>query len=282
MAPTSQIRLCFYHRSDNIPALYWVNKIKKFLNKKFPQIDIVDSAPDVLVVLGGDGTILEAAKKFHHTSNPMILGLNLGNVGFLTSVRQPKDFLPSLAKFLKDKHFIVERMMLMVSVLRNRKSIFSSEALNDVVIENPIGMVDMEVGVSGTIIRKLRGSGVLVSTATGSTAYNLSAHGPIVMPDIQCLIMTELMIHNVPSPSMVFKYNQEINFKIKNFRERKLISLDNGKTKADVILITDGGEPFPLQEQDTIVVKSSRHLIKLVEFEKNYFFKSIKEQFLIK
>lgn len=282
MVSISQIRLSFYHRPDNAPALYWVGKINKFLNKKFPKVEIVDNNPDILVALGGDGTILEAAKKFHHTSNPMILGLNLGNVGFLTSVRQSKDFLSALDKFFKGKYLVVERMMLMVSVLHNGKNVFSSEGLNDVVIENPIGMVDMEVSVSGTIIRKLRGSGVLVSTATGSTAYNLSAHGPIVMPDIKCLIMTELMTHNVPSPSIVFKYSQKINFKIKNFRERKLISLDNGKIKADIILITDGGEPFPLKERDVVVVKSSRHLIKFVEFEKNYFFKSVKEQFLIK
>ena len=280
MAEISQIRLGFYHRPDNIRALYWVDKITSFLNKKFPKVEIVDSNPDVLVALGGDGAVLEAAKKYHHTSNPMILGLNLGNVGFLTSVRQVKDFLSALDKFFKGKYLIIERMMLTVWVLHNGKKVFSSEALNDVVIENPIGMVDMEVRVGGTMIRKLRGSGVLVSTATGSTAYNLSAHGPIVMPDIKCLIMTELMTHNVPSPSIVFKYNQAINFKIKNFRERKLISLGNGKIKADVILITDGGEPFPLEEQDVVVVKSSQHLIKFVEFEKNYFFKSVKEQFL--
>lgn len=282
MAPISQMRLGFYHRADNTPALYWVAKIRTFLNKKFPKIKIVDNNPDVLVALGGDGTVLEAAKKYHHASNPMILGLNLGNVGFLTSVRQSKDFLSALDKFFKGKYLITERMMLTVSVLHNGKNVFSSEALNDVVIENPIGMVDMEVGVAGTIIRKLRGSGVLISTATGSTAYNLSAHGPIVTPDIKCLIMTELMTHNIPSPSIVFKHNQEINFKIKNFRKRNLISLGNGKVKADVILITDGGEPFPLKEQDVVVVKSSQHLIKLVEFEKNYFFKSIREQFLIK
>lgn len=281
MVSISQIRLGFYHRADNALALYWVDKIRKFLNKKFSKVEIVDSNPDVLVALGGDGTVLEASKKFHYTSNPMILGLNLGNVGFLTSVRQSKDFLSALDKFFKGKHLVIERMMLTVSVLRNEKNVFSSEALNEVVIENPIGMVDMEVSIRGTIIRKLRGSGVLVSTATGSTAYNLSAHGPIVMPDIKCLIMTELMTHNVPSPSIVFKYNQEINFKIKNFRERKFISLGDGKIKADVILITDGGEPFPLKEQDIIVIKSSQHLIKFVEFEKNYFFKSVKEQFLI-
>ena len=285
---TKQVsKIFFYYRLDNTPAEYWVDKIRKWLKSKHPDMifDLSgqdDKNPDLMIVLGGDGVILEAAKICSKKPNCSILGLNLGHVGFLTSVREPKNFLKSLEQFFKNRYSIIERMMLSISVSRKGKEVFNSEALNEAVIENPIGMVDMEVSINGMLIKKLRGTGVLVSTATGSTAYNLSAHGPVIMPEIKCLIMTELMTHDFPSPSIVFKHNKEINFKIKSFRERGLVYLNKNKTRADVILITDGGEPFALQENDVVTIKSSPHIIRFIEFEKNYFFKSLKEQFSVK
>ncbi len=280
MPDPGQMKIGFYFRADNEPALYWADKIRSFIGKKNPGTRFTNKDPQILLVLGGDGTILEAVNKYHHLSNPLILGFNLGTVGFLASVREPIDFLPALVKFFKKRYSVVERMMLLISVERNGKDIFSSEALNEAVIQNPLGMVDIEALGNGTVIKKVRGSGVLVATATGSTAYNLSAHGPVVMPGIKCIILTELMAHDVPSPSIIFKYNQEIKFKVKNFRQRGLITVN--KSKADVILITDGGEPFPLQEGDIVKIKSSPHLVRFIELENNYFFKSLKEKFSIK
>lgn len=272
---TSQFKSDFrkfsiYFRKDNEPAFYWAEKISSLISKKLPQAKFDNKNPEVLIILGGDGTILEGAKKYHHKSNPMIMGLNLGHVGFLASVREPKNFITGLDKFLKNKYSVVERMMLLVSVERRGKIIFSSEALNEMVIQNPLGMVDLDISANGTIIKSVRGTGALVSTATGSTAYNLSAHGPIISPDIKCMILTEIMTHSVPSPSFVLKYNQELKLKIKSFR------------KPEVILITDGSESFKLEEGDVITVKNSPHLVKFIELENNYFFKSLKEKFNIK
>jgi len=272
----------FYYRSDNTPAEYWAEKLRKWIKSKHSDVQLNDKKPELLIVMGGDGTVLEAAKAYGSKSNPLILGLNLGHVGFLTSVREPKNFLPALDKFFRNKYSVVERMVLSVSVIRNGKNIFTSEALNEAVIHNLLGMVDVDVQIDGTVIKELRGSGVMVSTATGSTAYNLSAHGPIVEPDIKCIILTELLSHDVPSPSIVFKYSKELHFKIKSFRKRGLVSINGSKDKADVILMTDGDKLFPLEEKDTIVVKNSSHLVRFVEFEKNYFFKSLKEKFSIK
>jgi len=259
-----------YFRKDNEPAQYWSDKLSAYLKTKNSGIKADPASPEVLFILGGDGTILEAVKKYHHKSNPLILGFNLGTVGFLASVREPRDFILALGKFLKNKFTVVERMLLSVSIERRGENIFSSEALNEVVIQNPLGMVDLEVQANGTVIKKLRGSGIMVATATGSTAYNLSAHGPIVMPEIKCMVVTEIMTHDVPSPSIVFDQKQEIKFKIKGFR------------KPDILLITDGGKPAVLKEHDIITVKSSPHPVRFIEFEKNYFFKSLKEKFSIK
>ena len=119
----------------------------------------------------------------------------------------------------------------------------------------------------------------MVSTATGSTAYNLSAHGPIVMPDIKCIIITELSDHSIPSPSVVVKYDNAINVKIISFRKTGVLSLSKSGQKLDVVLMADGESPFPLEEHDEVIIQSSPHLIKFAELEKNYFFKSLQEQF---
>ena len=190
-----------------------------------------------------------------------------------------KDFLKALADFLKGKHTIVERMMLSVQVRRNGKIVFTAEALNELVIKNPLGMVELEAKISDHPVQHIRGTGILVATATGSTAYNLSAHGPIVMPDIKCFIVTELLDHNIPSPSLVVKYHNPVSIKVISFRERGIISISKTGQKFDVLLMADGESFFPLKEKDEITIKSSPHLVKFAEFEKNYFFKSLQEKF---
>lgn len=263
---------------DNKRALSWVAKINNFIKNKFPGIRNDPRKPDVIIVLGGDGTILEAARKYHELGST-ILGLNLGNVGFLASVRNEKDFLKALDSFFSGKYEVIERMMLSAQIKRKGKVVFTAEALNEIVVKNPLGMVELEAEVSGHPVQYIRGTGLLVSTATGSTAYNLSAHGPIVMPDIKCFIITELLDHSIPSPSLVVKYNSIVDIKVVSFKKRGIISLSKTRKRIDVLLIADGESVFPLEEKDEVIIKSSSHLIKFAELEKNYFFKSLKEKF---
>src|SRR3989338_8312695 len=264
-----------YHPS-NKRALLWATRIKAFIEKRFPDLKIDPNKPYLIIVRGGDGTILEAARKYHRLGS-VILGLNLGNIGFLASARQEKDFLKVLSSFLKGKYEVIERMMVLAEVERKGKTIFRTEALNEVVIKNPLGMVELEAKVSNHPIQHIRGTGLLVATATGSTAYNLSAHGPIVMPDIKCFIITELLDHSIPSPSVVVKYHNIIKIKVVSYRKRGVLSLAKTGQKLDVIFMADGETYFPLEEKDEVIIKSSPHLVKLVELEKNYFFKSLKE-----
>lgn len=267
----------FYH-PGNKRALAWVSKINGFIRKRFPDIRSNAQKPNVVIVLGGDGTILEAARKYHDLGS-IILGLNLGNVGFLASVRDEKDFLKFLSKFLNGQYGVIERMMLSAQVERKGKVIFRAEALNEIVIKNPLGMVELQAKVSGHPVKDIRGTGLLVATATGSTAYNLSAHGPIVMPDIKCIIITELLDHSIPSPSVVVKYLNQVNVEVVSYRKTGIISLSKTKQKIDVLLIADGESVFPLEEKDEVVIKSSPHLVKFAELEANYFFKSLQGKF---
>jgi NAD+ kinase len=267
----------FYH-PDNKRATFWADQINTFIKKQFIYFKPNSTKPDVVIVLGGDGTILEAARKYHELDS-IILGLNLGNVGFLASVREEKDFLKALTNFLDGKFGVVERMMLSAQVQRRDKVVFTGEALNEIVIKNPLGMVELQAKIAGHPVKDIKGTGILVSTATGSTAYNLSAHGPIVMPDIKCFIVTELLDHSIPSPSLVVKHSNTIKIEVVSYRERGLISLSKNSKKIDVLLVVDGESIFPLQEKDGVIIKSSPHLIKFAELENNYFFKSLQEKF---
>jgi NAD+ kinase len=271
----------FFYRSDNVDAAIWARKIDNWIKTKHPELKIVPEHPHILIVLGGDGTILEAAKKYHKSST-IIIGLNMGHVGFLASVREPKNFLPALDTFFTGKFSVAKRMMLDATVVRRGKAVFTVNSLNDVVVQNILGMVEIRVEIEEHPVQYIRGTGILVGTATGSTAFNLSAHGPIVMPDIKCLIITELLDHNIPTPSIVVKRNRKIHLKILSFRKRGLLSISKTGEKADVVLVSDGETLFPLEEKDEIIIRRSSHLVNFAELEKNYFFKSLQEKFAFK
>lgn len=278
----SKIRaIAFSHYENNASAGAWKQKIMGWLQKKYPAIALDSKKPDAVLVLGGDGAILEAARKYQKYDS-IILGLNLGNVGFLASVRQEEKFLTALDKLFKGRFRIAERMMLQAKVFRNKKQIFAAYALNDIAIQNPLGIVEMEVRIEEHPFQYIHGTGILIATPTGSTAYNLSAHGPLVMPEIKCMIVTELFDHNIPSPSLVVGNNQKITVSVLNFRKREILTIKNTKEPVDTLLIADGETIFPLQKNDRIVVRESPRLIKFAEFEKNYFLKSIQEKFAFK
>ncbi len=267
-----------FHLPDNDRAILWTKKITQWIGKNYPRIKITAQKPDAVIVLGGDGTILEAVRKYE-TQKPIITGLNLGHVGFLASVRKQKNFLKGLSSLFENHYKITERMMLSALVMRNKKIVFKTNSLNDIVIQSLLGILEMEVGVEKQPIQYIRGTGVLVATATGSTAFNLSAHGPIVMPDIKCFIVTELMDHNIPTPSIVIKRDREIYIKITHFRKRGVLSITKTGKPVDVILASDCGKVFPLEEGDEIIVRKSPRLVRFAEFEHHYFFKSLQEKF---
>ncbi|MBI4991714.1 MAG: NAD(+)/NADH kinase [Candidatus Harrisonbacteria bacterium] len=268
----------FFYRPGNPKIAAWEKKICAWLKQKYPQVKLTEKKPQALIVLGGDGTILEAARRYL-SQNPLVVGLNLGHIGFLASVRKPKDFLSGLNLLIKGKYRITERMMLAAEVKRKNKIILKTYSLNDIAVQSLLGVAEMEVGIDHQPVQYIRGTGVLVATATGSTAYNLSAHGPIVMPDIKCFIVTELMDHNVPTPSIVVKRNREIYIKISDFRERGVLSITKTGEKVDVILSSDCESAFPIKIGDEITIRRSPRLVRFAEFEPHYFFRSLQEKF---
>lgn len=268
----------FFYQKNNRLAAEWEKKISRWMEKKRITIKISERKPQAVIVLGGDGAILAAAEKFSK-QNVIIAGLNLGRLGFLASARSPKSFLPALEKFFSGNYSVIERSLIAAAVFRKGKKVFTTEALNEIAVINPLGMVEIEADVDGFVFQTIRGTGVLAATSTGSTAFNLSVHGPIVLPEIQAFILTEISDHNLPTPSLVFGREKMVLLKIKDFRERKLLELAGRKTPVEVLLVSDGRKIFPLKKGDKISVKNSPRVVRFAELEKNYFLKSLKEKF---
>lgn len=280
-------KIAFYYRPDVSGTKVWEQKLRTLVQHHSPASRILptsvipksrENAPDILIVLGGDGTILEATQRFQRW-NPLIFGMNLGHIGFLASVRKQKHFFESLRRVLKKDYKTVSRMLIKATIIRGDKNIFSGYALDDIAVQSLFGMVDVTVSVEGHPIQHVHGNGVLVATPTGSTAYNLSAHGPIVMPDIKCLVITELLDHSIPTPSLIIKKNRTIVLNIDDFRKTDRFIIRKTGEYADVVLATDSERVIALRKGDRIEIKKSEHLIRFVELEKHYFFKSLQEKF---
>lgn len=265
----------------NPKAKIWAKKISDWIRKNQKETKENSKNPDLLIILGGDGTILKGARQFEKYS-PKILALNLGRVGFLASVRENDKFLRFIKRFFEGNFLLENRNILDVKVLRKNKEICHDIAVNEVAIQNPLGMVELTVKIEGHPVQSIRGTGVLVSTPTGSTAFNLSAHGPIVMPSLECVILTELLDHNLPTPSLVIPKNKKIFITINDFREHKLLSVSSTGEAADVVISSDSKSPTPLKKNDLVVISEHPHPIKLISFDEHYFLKSIQDKFSFK
>ena len=280
MMPSVNSYFIFFNE-ENPKAKAWAKKISDWIRKNQKRIKENSKNPDLLIILGGDGTILKGARLFEESS-PKILSLNLGRVGFLASVRENDKFLRFIKRFFEGNFLLENRNILDVKVLRKNKEICHDIAVNEVAIQNPLGMVELTVKIEGHPVQSIRGTGVLVSTPTGSTAFNLSAHGPIVMPSLECVILTELLDHNLPTPSLVIPKNKKIFITINDFREHKLLSVSSTGEAADVVISSDSKSPTPLKKKDLVVVSEHPHPIKLISFDEHYFLKSIQDKFSFK
>ena len=202
----------------------------------------------------------------------------MGHVGFLASVRSTKDFLAGLDRLLTGDFHLTKRMMLKASIIRDGKKIIEKNALNEVVAQNILSVSKIEIFVDGHLLQEVRGGGVLVATGTGSTAFNLSLHGPIIMPDIRCFVITEMLDHNTPTPSMVVKRTKSVHIVIKSFRNRGELLMAGTLEPVDMVMTADGAVICPLKVKDEIIISEGRS-VRIAEIDKDYFFKSVKSKF---
>lgn len=214
---------------------------------------------DMGIVLGGDGTILSATRWLAPNNIP-VAGINLGHLGFL-SLDEPDNAIQTLEK-LKAKQYEVEaRMMLEAQVYRRGTLVYQGIVLNDVVIqkESKSRVIDVDISISGTTVNSYRGDGVIFSTPTGSTAYSLSAGGPIVSPNMELIILCPLNCHTLSARPLIACEKETLTAILKS---------DN--TRVDIVL--DGQESFSLEDQDCIKVKKNHFPAQIISFNpRNYF-----------
>jgi NAD+ kinase len=214
---------------------------------------------DVLLVLGGDGTMLNAARLAGERSIP-ILGVNMGGLGFLTEVRL-ENLYPSLERVFANDFVLDERLMLRTYIHRHGETVAKGEVLNDVVISKGTlaRMIELKIAIQGRFVTNLRGDGLIVSSPTGSTAYSLSAGGPIIDPAVQSLILTPICPHTLTHRPLIVPGNAEIDV--------TLTSKDDG-----AMATLDGQVGVAITQGDTVAIQTSEQRTRLIRFpESNYY-----------
>ncbi len=220
---------------------------------------------DLLICFGGDGTILHAARDATLHGVP-ILGVNLGSVGFMAELERGE--LPLLAPLAQGLYTTEERMMLDVRVLHGGKVISQDLALNDAVISkgSVARVAEMEVLADQAQVAAVTGDGVIVATPTGSTAYSMSAGGPIVEPTSKCIIITPVCAHQLTSRPMVLDPERVIT-----------VQLPRGNRKY-LYLSVDGGKAVRLAGGDRVEIRRSPHKTRLVRLSDRSFYQIINQK----
>jgi len=223
------------------------------------QYDEIRELADAAVVLGGDGTLISAIRIFDEKEVP-ILGVNLGRLGFLTETRRD-ELIRSLDSIIKGDIWIEKRLKLCSEIYLDGNVTFKASVINDVVINKGAlaRIIDIDVYVDDQFVNRYRSDGLIISTPTGSTAYNLAAGGPIVYPTLNNIIITPICPHSLSNRPIVLDADVAIRLKVLNYDEKVYITYDGQIGKR-------------LEKGEEITIRRSPNYINLVvSKERNYF-----------
>lgn len=241
----------------------------------FPDIRRTDAAQipldtECAIILGGDGTLIQAANDLRETDIPMV-GVNLGTLGYLTEIERQKMF-PAFDKLMNNDYSIERRMMLQGALHYAQDKHFFGTALNDIVVGRGISgrMISVELMINGNVMDTYAGDGVIVSTPTGSTGYNLSAGGPVVAPQVQAMILTPICPHSLNNRSMVMDASDKIEL---------LIGQTKREFADEAVVSIDGRLRLLLQTGDRIEIGKAAQEIKILKLTDNCFYDVIKSKF---
>lgn len=214
---------------------------------------------NLIIVLGGDGTLISVARKIRDLGVP-ILGVNLGSLGFLTEITR-KELFSVLEQVLDGDFSVSSRIMLDVKVQRQGKEVGHFHVLNDVVINKGAlaRIIDMEACIDNEYLTTYKADGLIISTPTGSTAYNMAAGGPIISPGTSCLVLTPICPHMLTNRPIIISDNSDVRVEVK-FQDE------------DVVLTADGQVGMPLKGGDVVEVRKSRSRTMLISSPtRNYY-----------
>lgn len=225
------------------------------------------SKVDLIIVFGGDGTYLSAARLMKEKSIP-ILGINMGTLGFLTEVRK-EEVYDALNTILKQKKIACsERVMLEVSVIRKGKTILKDLVVNDAVVSKGAiaRIIGIKINIDDHWANTVRADGMIVSTPTGSTAYSLAAGGPIVMPSLGCMVITPICPHGLTQRPLVVPDTVKVQMMVEHMPGHVFITLD-------------GQDLVDLKLGDVIqIVRFKKHKLKVVKAPHRDYFSILREK----
>ena len=220
--------------------------------------EVGDKHPDFVLVLGGDGTLLSAARAVAHADVP-ILAVNLGSLGFLTEV--PLAEMYSTLEAVNQGHCPVEeRSVLQCQLIRSEECIAQHFALNDVVVNKSAisRLVDFDLLIDGIFVFSYKADGVIIATPTGSTAYSLAAGGPIMMPAVEAFVVTPVCPHSLTHRPLVVTDKAQIELLVESGEEQAFLSID-------------GQVGMPVLQGDRIICRRASHSVKLMRVRRTFF-----------
>lgn len=220
---------------------------------------------DAVVVVGGDGALLRAARVMTGCEIP-VLAVNVGRLGFLTAIDYT-DLPKALPRLLADDFHVEERMMLRAKLLRSTGVVAEVVALNDVVVNRGTfaRIIRIETKVNDELVFDYSGDGLIVATPTGSTGYSLSAGGPIVNPGIDAVILTPICPHALASRSVLVRADEEVTVRVT-------------ASHADIMMTVDGQVGFSISSGDSVHIGRAPHPVRLVHFGSRRFYRELSER----
>ncbi|MCL2253065.1 MAG: NAD(+)/NADH kinase [Lachnospiraceae bacterium] len=242
--------------------------IKNYLESRGKNCPAALEQIDCVLVLGGDGTMLRAANELAHLNVPF-LGINLGTLGFLAEVDK-NHIEQALEQIINNKYAIEKRMMINGTIENEENVLYKSSALNDIVItgHKPMQLIYFDLYVNDLRLNSYIADGMIISTPTGSTGYNLSAGGPIIESRANAILLTPLCAHSMQSRSIILSSDDEVKIKI---------GVDKYNNEQMVNAVFDG-QHQAMKTGDQIVITKSEKTTSVIRFSKMNFLELLKQK----
>jgi NAD+ kinase len=230
--------------------------------------EVLATTADVIMTFGGDGTLLDAARAVaHSTGDAPLIGINLGRLGFLTDVG-PEDLITALEAILAGRTRVEERMMIAGRIDADGDGLASHLALNDIVVTRGAlsRMIELDVTVDGQEVCHVKADGLIIATPTGSTAYNLSAGGPIVAPSLDALVLTPIAPHTLTQRPLVLPADACIDIRTR------------AEPQGELVVTFDGQFAVTLNPGDRVHVERAPRVIRLLYTSSRTHFDMLREK----
>ncbi len=258
-------RIIKFAKTHNIQLFLPPNEARFFYHKELLCQNVAREKVDMAISIGGDGTLLGLCRLLAKDNVP-VCGINIGHLGFMADI-EPAELETKLAKIVDRQYKIEKRLMLSGYIKRNDKTIYVGSGLNDIVVSKcgVSRMLHFSLEINNAIVDNYKADGLIISTPTGSTAYSLSAGGPIVNPKVKGIIVTPICPHSCYIRPLVIDESEVVKLNVLN-----TISMN----KRSVNLTLDGQESVDIQPNDEIIIQKADFQAQIVRFEDKNFYQT--------